>query len=62
MDAKLIPNPVAQTRNHIRSETEPGLTHGGIGTPASAAAPVDSGKDGMPDRFGITSGAETFWD
>ena len=51
VDTKLIQNLVTQTANHISSESQLGVSNGGIGTLVSTAAPVDTDKDGMPDFY-----------
>ena len=51
VDARLIQNLVNQTANHISGESSLGLSNSGFGTLASATAPVDTDKDGMPDFY-----------
>lgn len=52
VDTRLIQNLTTQTRNHISRESDlTGVSNGGFGTFAAAAAPVDSDKDGMPDFY-----------
>ena len=40
-----------QTRFHMTSESHAGASNGGFGTLNSAAAPVDTDQDGMPDFY-----------
>ena len=51
VDAKMVQNLVTQTRQHVSNESQTGASNGGIGTLNSAAAPVDTDKDGMPDFY-----------
>ena len=47
----LISELVAQTHHHVSNVTGTGLGNGGFGTLNSAAAPLDTDKDGMPDYY-----------
>ncbi|MBN8457690.1 MAG: autotransporter-associated beta strand repeat-containing protein [Verrucomicrobia bacterium] len=51
VDARMVQNLVSQTANHVSNESQLGLTNGGIGTLASAPAPIDTDRDGMPDPY-----------
>ncbi|MES2923585.1 MAG: autotransporter-associated beta strand repeat-containing protein [Verrucomicrobiota bacterium] len=51
VDAKMINNVLTQTRNHISSETQLGLTNGGFGTLNSVPPAPDTDRDGMPDYW-----------
>ena len=47
----LVNNLVTRTRKHISSVSQTGASNGGFGTLASAQAPADTDRDGMPDYW-----------
>ncbi len=51
VDSKMINNVLTQTRNHISSENQLGLTNGGFGTLNSLPPAPDTDRDGMPDYW-----------
>jgi autotransporter-associated beta strand protein len=53
----LARNVVAQRRHHVSSAAGTGASNGGFGTLASAAAPADTDRDGMPDHWEAALGS-----
>jgi hypothetical protein len=54
----LVNDVVQQNRRKITGESELGLPNNGFGTLASAPAPPDADKDGMPDVWETTLGSD----
>ena len=60
VDARLISNVLTQSANHITRESDlAGVSNAGFGTLNSAAAPVDTDRDGMPDYYETALGWAT---
>lgn len=62
VDTLLVGNLVALRRNHISSESQTGLSNGGLGMLNSTPPPADTDRDGMPDYWeqalGFNAGAD----